>query len=148
MPPSTFEKAKSTIQKLRSTSDVSIINALLSVLLDAVDESTDAPERKANLIEALEPTLIADPDFHLNASLLQLTKSVMFLHGIVTPDTRDPLSDHIMHGLFSNEPEKLRFGMTRLKTLRDERVSQRSTVQSEAAASHSTPVGSCAADGE
>jgi hypothetical protein len=54
---------------------------------------------------------------------LQLTKSVLSLNEIATPDTRDPLSDRIMHGLFANEPEKLSFGMTRLKNLRDERVS-------------------------
>jgi hypothetical protein len=140
MAPTTFERASSKIERLRSTSDVNGINALLDVLVDAVDETTDASERKADLIEALEPTLIADPDIHLNTSLLQLTKSVLSLNGIATPDTRDPLSDRIMHGLFANEPEKLSFGMTRLETLRDERVSQRSTGQGATAALHSNPV--------
>jgi hypothetical protein len=140
MAPTTFERATTKIERLRSTSDVNVINALLDVLVDAVDETTDASERKADLVEALEPTLIADPDIHLNTSLLQLAKSVLSLNGIAIPDTRDPLSDRIMHGLFANEPEKLSFGMTRLKTLRDERVSQRSTGQGATAALHSNPV--------
>jgi hypothetical protein len=143
MAPTTFERATSKIERLRSTSDVNVINALLNVLdvlADAVDETTDASERKEDLIEALEPTLIADPDIHLNTSLLLLTKSVVSLNGFATPDTRDPLSDRIIHGLFANEPKKLRFCMTRLKTLRDERVSQRSTGQGATAALHSNPV--------
>jgi hypothetical protein len=89
------EKATSTIEKLRRSSDVNIINALLDVLADAVDESTDSSERKSDLIEALEPTLIANPDIHLNTSLLQLAKSVLSLNGIATPDARDPLADRI-----------------------------------------------------
>jgi hypothetical protein len=119
---------------------VNIITALLNVLLDAVYETTDVSERKADLIEALEQTLIADPDIHLNTSLLPLTKSVLSLNGIATPDTRDPLSDRIMHEPFVNEPEKQSFGMIRLKTLPDERVVQRSTGQSATAALHSNPV--------
>jgi hypothetical protein len=63
--PTTFERSTSKIERLRGTSDVNIINALLDVLVDAVDETTDASERKAYLVEALEPTLIADPDIHL-----------------------------------------------------------------------------------
>jgi hypothetical protein len=137
MAPTTFERATSKIERLRSTADVNVLNALLDVLVDAVDETTDASERKADLIEALEPTLIADPDIHLNTSLLQLTKSVLSLNGIATPDTRDPLSDRIMHGLFAKEPEKLSFCMTRLKTLRDERVSQPSTGKGATASLHS-----------
>jgi hypothetical protein len=129
MAPTTFERATSKIERLRSTADVNVLNALLDVLVDAVDETTDASERKADLIEALEPTLIADPDIHL--------KSVLSLNGIATPDTRDPLSDRIMHGLFAKEPEKLSFCMTRLKTLRDERVSQPSTGKGATASLHS-----------
>jgi hypothetical protein len=140
MAPTTFESATSKIERLRSTSDVNVFNALLDVLADAVDKTTNASQRKADPIEALEPTIIADPDIHLNTSLLQLTKSVLSLNGIATQETRDPLSDRIMHGLFVNEPENLSFGMTRLKTLRDEWVSQRSPRQSTTAALHSNPV--------
>jgi hypothetical protein len=140
MAPTTFERANSKIKRLRSTSDVNVLNALLDVLVDAVDETTDASERKADLIEALETTLIFDPDIYLNTSLLKLTKSVLSLNGIATPDTPDPLSGRIMHGLFANEPEKLSSGISRLKTLRDERVSQRSTGQGATAALHSNPV--------
>jgi hypothetical protein len=140
MAPTTFERATSKIERLRSTSDGNVINALLDVLVDAVDETTDASERKADLIKALEPTVIGDPDIHTNTSLLQPTKSVLSLNGIATHDTRDPLSDRIMHGLCANEPEKLSFGMNRLNTLRDERVSQRSTGQGATAALQSNPV--------
>jgi hypothetical protein len=101
MAPNSFERATTKIGRLRSTSDVNVINALLDVLVDAVDETTDASERKADLIEALESTLIADPGIHLNTSLLQLTKSVLSLNGIATTDTRDPLSDRIIYGLCS-----------------------------------------------
>jgi hypothetical protein len=45
MAPTTFERATSKIERLRSTSDVNVINALLDVLVDAVDETTDASEQ-------------------------------------------------------------------------------------------------------
>jgi hypothetical protein len=63
MAPTTLERATSKIERLRSTSDVNVIYALLDVLVNAVDETTNASERKADFIGALEPTLMPTRTF-------------------------------------------------------------------------------------